>query len=345
MVEPGDKIVEVNGKRGAKGIVRELGKQVTFSIFLSRKIVPNARPRDNSPGRPLALIKEGDESEDASEVVEDDNVIERKIYVEVNRCHGEDLGVDLTWPKLKIVSISWQGLIGRWNAKIHKDHNLPEWKVIRPGDVIVEANKHSRTDKMLDECKRKAMLNLVLLRRTPKDIPETLSPQKSAHVFEDTRLNPVWATIKRNLRAHAYNLGGVDWTQLFHQGDRYDSGLLTFEMFTLMIRKQGKISSKLLSDKDLEVVYAALDADDSGEVELAEFIRWMGIDADRVQSESDDDSDAGNPLSGPGLNSAVGKVVRGMREAMYNIGSANWPIMFKKVDRSGDGMIGYMNSK
>jgi hypothetical protein len=171
--------------------------------------------------------------------------------VEVNRCLGQDLGIDLTYPDLKVVNVSWQGLIAQWNIKAQFAVTQ-----IRSGDRIIGANTFKTMDEIVSACKRKSMLYLIFLRRVRKN-----SPQKpmAKYVFEDKLTNPVLRKIKRNLVSYAYNYGGLDYSALFHGvGDHqlnWQSGLISFDMFNRIVRKQGKISLAELSNKDLYNVF------------------------------------------------------------------------------------------
>jgi len=261
----------------------------------------------------------------------------------MGRCRGEDLGIDLTWPHLVVVAVSWQGLIGQWNAKVEHQHPV---MTIRPGDRIIEANNHHGVETIVNECKRKAMLQLVFARRTRTGAPRT---QRSAHILEERHLNPLWQTIKRNLRAHAYNFGGIDWSKLFHhQGERCDTGLMNYEMFSQLVRKTGKITVKVLSDKKLQEVFASLDDHGSGEVELSEFTKWMGIEPENP--EETDDSDSDSRSASPGRASStkdktVQRIINTLRVAMYSAGSGSWLTMFNRYDRDKNGSISFAEFK
>jgi len=345
MVQPGDKIVEVNGKRGSRAIIRELQRQQPLQIFLARTFArPSAKAnlQPASLGVPGIAFIERDIAGSAALDETQENVSERRIPVEINRCRGEDLGIDLTWPHLEVVAVSWQGLIGQWNAKVEHQHPV---MTIRPGDRIIEANNHYHVESMVNECKRKAMLQLVFSRKTRKGTPRT---QRSAHILEERHLNPLWQTIKRNLIAHAYNFGGIDWSKLFHQGDSYDNDKLihhmNFEMFSQLVRKQGKMTMKALSEKKLQEVFASLDEHGSGEVELSGFTKWMGIELENTEEtdDSEDDSRSASPgrASSP-KDKAVQRIINTLRASMYNAGSGNWLKMFNQYDRDKNGSVSF----
>jgi len=114
-------------------------------------------------------------------------------------------------------------------------------------------------------------------------------------------------------------------------------------MFSQLVRKQGKITVSMLSDKKLQDVFAALDDDGSGEVEFAEFTKWMGIE-DETKSESDSEPEEDTPDGDKGLkkeviDAQVEKVVHNLRVSMFRAGSANWPGMFDQYDRAKKGVI------
>jgi len=208
IVTPGDRIIEVNGKRGVRSIIRELKKQAKMEIFFARDIVPGVlteseTSKTGSPSPFLErnrLVLEGDSppqgyspagrSQATVEKANPEDFTYSKIHVEVNRHAGENLGIELknnTFP-FEVTGVSWQGLIAGWNMKAERPV-----QVILPGDKIIEANFASSADGIMQECKRKAMLKLVFLRTTHKEAPRR---PRSVYVFEDMSSGrPMWAQI------------------------------------------------------------------------------------------------------------------------------------------------------
>lgn len=86
------------------------------------------------------------------------------------------------------------------------------------------------------------------------------------------------ATFKRKLSAAAYVQGGVDFQQLFKHYDRDNSGELDLQEFISAMRRDAKLSSKDFSDAMLTKIFRSVDVDGSGEIDADEFIFWMEQD-------------------------------------------------------------------
>ena len=83
------------------------------------------------------------------------------------------------------------------------------------------------------------------------------------------------AKVKRKMRAASYTVGGVDYAKLFRHYDRDNSGDLEVEEFMSAIRRDAKIPKKEVSDKELAAVFAAVDEDGGGSVDIEEFVAWL----------------------------------------------------------------------
>lgn len=81
--------------------------------------------------------------------------------------------------------------------------------------------------------------------------------------------------IRKALTAHAYTMGGVDWHKLLWKWDRDHSGVLDFQEFEQLIRKQGKIVPSMVSTEKLEILFRSIDVDLSGEIAFTEFVAWI----------------------------------------------------------------------
>lgn len=65
--------------------------------------------------------------------------------------------------------------------------------------------------------------------------------------------------------------------KLFAHYDRDNSGSLDFLEFRGALRRDAKISRKELSDAELANIFANADADGGGEVDVDEFLEWLGM--------------------------------------------------------------------
>lgn len=347
IVDVGDKIVEVNGRKGPTKILRELKKQKKLDLFLCRSPKPKSFAMSLAERRKKGNTgtEDSEQSNEAFKAEADNpDYIVKRVNVEVNRDTGSDLGVDLSWPHLKVLGMTWSGLVAGWNRSCRKEKDL-----VKVGDRIVMANNHTTPEEIFYECKRKAMLNLVFERHEKKGLPPKAP---STHILETKKLNPLWTKVRRNLRAHAYHFGGIDFGKLFHRGDVFDSGLMTFEMFTQLVRKPGKITAAEVPDKLLRKIFESLDADGSGEVDVHEFVTWMGIETTEKESSGSDSSDA-DEVKTKGFTQKIvckqtkdiDKVVHELRVALFRAGSMNWKKMFDRYDRDNRGVISFFNFK
>jgi Ca2+-binding EF-hand superfamily protein len=123
-------------------------------------------------------------------------------------------------------------------------------------------------------------------------------------------------------------LGGVDWTRTFGRYDKTGDGLLALDEFNAVVRRELKISPKDLNNEEVRLFFQYLDADGSGEVDIAElkqFLHEMG------------EEDKNKNVMTPALLKLVRRKLLESEEAK---GGVDWVKMFKMYDTSGDGALG-----
>ena len=81
--------------------------------------------------------------------------------------------------------------------------------------------------------------------------------------------------IKHKLKAAAYGSKGINWKRLFRFYDRDNSGTLQFNEFKNAVRKDGKMTKQVLSDRDLRFLFKRVDRDGGGEIDINEFSKWL----------------------------------------------------------------------
>ena len=92
---------------------------------------------------------------------------------------------------------------------------------------------------------------------------------------------------KRKLRSLSYGPKGQDPAKLFSHYDRDNSGELNFEEFKAAVRKGGHMSSAVLSDRDLQQLFAAVDTDGSNDVSIDELTSFVwGAIGDNFKSSN-----------------------------------------------------------
>eukprot|EP00929_Paragymnodinium_shiwhaense_P106675 TRINITY_DN72272_c0_g1_i1.p1 TRINITY_DN72272_c0_g1~~TRINITY_DN72272_c0_g1_i1.p1 ORF type:complete len:1550 (+),score=403.30 TRINITY_DN72272_c0_g1_i1:123-4772(+) len=84
--------------------------------------------------------------------------------------------------------------------------------------------------------------------------------------------------MKVKLREHVYQGHFRDWTQVFRALDQDGSGELTEEELLSALRNMG-ITQEEMSDAESMILFSILDADDSGTVTIAEFMKFVGGNA------------------------------------------------------------------
>ena len=87
------------------------------------------------------------------------------------------------------------------------------------------------------------------------------------------------AALRKRLQAASYTSGGQDWAKLFAFLDRDNSGALDVEEFTRALRKQCKIRPDQVTDAECRSIFERCDDDGSGHIDVAEFELWLGVSA------------------------------------------------------------------
>ena len=71
----------------------------------------------------------------------------------------------------------------------------------------------------------------------------------------------------------------MSWVKLYQHMDKDNSGLISYAEFSEMVRHELELPHQCLSEKNLKMVWLALDSDESGNVSLAEFAAFMRLGA------------------------------------------------------------------
>merc|ERR1719210_2233689 len=89
--------------------------------------------------------------------------------------------------------------------------------------------------------------------------------------------------MRLRLKSAALSAGGRDWTQLFREQDRDQSGQITWDEFHTMCRKVLNIADH---DTHLKAIFEKLDGDQSGEISIDELIEFVADPAESLQRSS-----------------------------------------------------------
>ena len=119
----------------------------------------------------------------------------------------------------------------------------------------------------------------------PAAVPETIdapmdrsqsrrSRRQSQRTTAGRLLHPIY-TVKQRLIGASYRNGRRDFKHLFKFYDRDNSGMISEEEFVSLMRRDGKIKPKDMSDRMLREIFREVDGDGNGEVSHEEFEAWV----------------------------------------------------------------------
>ena len=84
--------------------------------------------------------------------------------------------------------------------------------------------------------------------------------------------------LKKKLRGLSYGANGQDPAKLFSSFDKDNSGELDFDEFVSAIRKGGKLTPQMISQRKLRTLFDAIDDDSSGDVSIQELTAFVWSD-------------------------------------------------------------------
>ena len=144
--------------------------------------------------------------------------------------------------------------------------------------------------------------------------------------------------IKGKLRAAAYTSRGVDLRRLFAFLDKNNGGHVDFEGFTRAIRRQ-RVPKERLPDETLWWLFQTIDEDNSGTIDVDEFITFMG-DPEPCSSNRGVNLEGSLMKRVNALVPSVEEMAalkRKIRASSYTIGGVSLQKYFQFVDRDGNG--------
>ena len=94
-------------------------------------------------------------------------------------------------------------------------------------------------------------------------------------------------TVKTRLRAAAYTAGGTDYERLFRFYDRNNDGSISKSEFISLVRKDGKITRGMMTDRELKNLFDFVDVDRSSSIDHRELVGWILGKAVSELSEQD----------------------------------------------------------
>ena len=146
-------------------------------------------------------------------------------------------------------------------------------KFMRRGAEPFKVDRHAARQRVFDEKREKADA----VRRekellTGQDVIEVARGDAPA---SDETVTKVAVLLNVRLRQLYVDPSKRSWFKLFREVDTDGSGLISFDEFTTMVRKQLQLSARELPAASLRSVWLALDDDGSGHVTAGEFGKFM----------------------------------------------------------------------
>jgi len=83
--------------------------------------------------------------------------------------------------------------------------------------------------------------------------------------------------LRRRFHAASYSYGRRDYHKLFGHFDRSNTGFLDMEQFRACVRKDGRMSTKMISEKELRTLFCVVDVDQDGRINEEDFIAFLGV--------------------------------------------------------------------
>ena len=157
------------------------------------------------------------------------------------------------------------------------------------------------------------------------------------------------ARVRRQLVASAFAVGGVNFHNWFDRYGRNANGALLWSEFRKAVRRDGKITAAMVSDRDLRRVFRFVDTHDSGCIDAAEFDAFMREPDHRLfgtEACGGASAAAGDEVVPPRRqltwDDAFASHVAGrLRDAAHTADGERvlWPDLFRRLDRDGSGEL------
>lgn len=82
---------------------------------------------------------------------------------------------------------------------------------------------------------------------------------------------------RRRLRAASYVKGRRDYKKLFQYYNRSKSGTLDWGEFRALIRKDGRMTAAMMTDRELRTLFCLVNSEGNGHIDEKEFILFLGV--------------------------------------------------------------------
>jgi len=154
--------------------------------------------------------------------------------------------------------------------------------------------------------------------------------------------------IRSKMKAAAYTgRNGMQLDEIFGRLDRDNSGTLSFDEFTRALRKTLRLPKKDVSDDEAKVFFEWVDGDDSGVIQLAELLDFIGVESARDTPLADARRQASakkvSSIKDRGhLDLALQRKIRSKFKAVAHTGKGvQLDVMFGKLDKDNSGLLNF----
>ena len=144
------------------------------------------------------------------------------------------------------------------------------------------------------------------------------------------------AKVHAKLKAASYTSGGQDWAKLFGQYDRDRSGSLDAGELTMATRASLKLNQADLPDDEIASLFAMLDADGSGALEIAEFVEFLERGPALLLAPA---PAARRRRRKPLPAAKLAQVHAKLKAASYTSGGMDWAMLFRQYDKDRSGSL------
>eukprot|EP01043_Picozoa_sp_COSAG02_P041560 COSAG02_NODE_3455_length_6707_cov_15.617736_3_plen_696_part_01 len=154
-----------------------------------------------------------------------------------------------------------------------------------------------------------------------------LDKDQDGSISLDEFLSLVWANklklLQRKLGAAAYSSGGIDAEKLFRRYDKDHTGMLEYDEFRLVVRRDVGIAESDVPDSELQEMYEFVDSDGSGTIGIDEFKSLLPAHDDYGAMQKRYSS-----VAGQALNRILESAEQRRENMMY---------LFHRIDADGSG--------
>jgi Ca2+-binding EF-hand superfamily protein len=85
----------------------------------------------------------------------------------------------------------------------------------------------------------------------------------------------IFEKLKQKLKAAAYSVGGVNWPNLFQNADLDNSGYISLEEFTHLLRTKAQLTDKIFPSESIVKLFNSIDFNEDGIIGVSKFLQYF----------------------------------------------------------------------